>query len=268
MRSRRSPTRRGVVCLPLRPRRPGPRWCPRRRTRTSYPAPSISNAPLVEDGTYAGDLNPGESQVFAIAADWGQDVQAQLDARVTQAVTDAAAAGSDIEAHFIGPVRDDAKVSFPASQPADWTHTALGNMDPGPFRTGAQTPTMAYLQRGADSSYARGASLAGVRYVEVTYNVRGDEVNLPYTLTLKTNGTAGEGAPKYKSAKGLVAPKADSRLVDGVGKGSGDAAAGPAKRAAKKDDEKGGVPWLPIGVVALVVAALGGGVALGRRSRN
>ncbi|KQY60164.1 hypothetical protein ASD11_11845 [Aeromicrobium sp. Root495] len=224
---------------------------------TVVPGSSIANAPVVSDGTYQGDLNPGESQVYAIPVGWGQDVQAQLDADLNPAVLKAAAVGSDIEVHFIGPVHDDSAVSFFAKEPEDWTAGALGNLRDGTqrFRTGAQTQPIAYLNRAANSPAVKGASVAGLRYVEVTFNVRGNEANLPYRLTLKTNGTDGDGAPTYADVKGLEAPAADSPLV------VAEPAAGPEKatkaaRSADSSSKDGGFPWLPVGIGAAVLVAV------------
>ena len=234
---------------------------------TVVPGSSIANAPIVADGTYEGDLNPGESQVYAVPVGWGQDVQAQLDADLNPGVLKAAAVGSDIEVHFIGPVHDDSAVSFYGEEPDDWTSGALGNLpdDTKDFRTGAQTQPIFYLNRADNSSTVSGASLAGLRYVEVTYNVRGDEANLPYRLTLKTNGTAGEGAPEYAEVKGLAAPAADSPLVVATTAQAEEKSA-PARRSDASSDD-GGIPWLLVGVGAVVgLLAAVAAVVLTRRA--
>jgi Ca-activated chloride channel family protein len=236
------------------------------------PGTSIANAPVVADGTYSGDLNPGESQVFAVPLDWGQNLQAQLDAKLTRDIIGAGGVGSDIEVNIIGPLRDSSDVSFYGSEPDDWTTEALANIQGTPrFRTGAQTQTIGYLNRGSSSSDVRGAAVAGLRYVQVTFNTIGDAVNLPYTLTLKTNGTAGENAPTYAKVDGLKTPEADSRLVDL--KTTSDAAASPgtAKASGRTADNSTGtnVPFLSIGLGVLgVVALVGAGLLLRRSSRS
>ncbi|MEV7397247.1 VWA domain-containing protein [Aeromicrobium sp. NPDC092404] len=235
------------------------------------PGTSIANAPVVADGTYAGDLNPGESQVFAVPLDWGQNVQAQLDARLTRDVIEAGGVGSGIDVSIIGPVRDGGAVSFYGNTPADWEDAPLANLQGTPtFRTGAQSQTIGFLNRGSTSPDVQGASVAGLRYVQVTYNVRGDEANLPYTLTLRTNGAAGEGEPKYADTDGLLVPKADSRLVERPSDDQGDGDA-PADEAGKDEagakDDDGGLPLLPVGLGLLGALLVGGAVVVLRRSR-
>ncbi len=229
------------------------------------PGTSIANAPLVEDGTYAFDINPGETQVVAVPLDWGQDVQAQLDARLTDDVLDAAAVGSDIVVDVIDPLRGDTGVSFFADEPDDWFTTALGNArfgDRRDFRTGAQTHTVAYLNRADSNPKTRAAQLAGRHYFRVRHNVRGEEANLKYTLTIKHHGTAGEGAPEYAAAKGLAAPTAESRLTVAP------RAAVEEEERASADESGDGVPWLPIGLGGGGIALLGAAALVLRHARR
>ena len=86
---------------------------------------------------------------------------------------------------------------------------------------------------------------------------------MAYTLTLKTNGKAGEGAAPYKAVDGLVAPSADSPLVTGVGTVSGKKPT--TNRASTKDDS--GLPVLPIGLGVIGVVLLGGAYTAFRRAR-
>jgi Ca-activated chloride channel family protein len=227
------------------------------------PGTSLTNAPVVRDGTYALDINPGETQVLAVPLDWGQDVQAQLDARLTPGAVEAGAIGSAIDVQVMGPMRSPGAVSFYGSAPPDWSTAPLANMRSGErFRTGAQSLTVAYTQRAASAQETRGAAVPGLRYISVAYNVRGDDANLPYTLTIRTNDSAGTTAPEYAEVDGLAPPEADSALT-GPGSGTGSQDALP--RAADPDSDSdsdsdsgpsdGGFPWL---VVALVAAGAAG----------
>lgn len=244
---------------------------PRSRTTDVVPGTSLASAPLIGDGTWSADIQPGEAQVFAVPVDWGQDVQFQLDTRITEAAADAAAVGSELSLTPIGPLREEAAVDYYAEEPSDWTVTAFNNITAGEsFRTGARTQPVAYAHR-SETGRLAGASVAGVRYVRVSYNVRGEDANLPYTLTVRTNGTAGEGAPEYDEGSGLTAPAADSRLVDLPAPGPSEAEeadgtgepAEPADDApaAEQDDPADGSPVVvalaAVGVAALV---LGGAV--------
>ncbi len=224
------------------------------------PGTSLASAPLVSDDTYALDITPGETQVFAVPLDWGQNVQAQFDATLTEASIDTAVPGSGITVEIVGPLRTEDGLSFYANEPDDWTTTALGNMQPGPFRTGAQSAEIAYLQRTDGASGQAGASLPGLRYVRVAFESREGTVPQPYTLTIQTNGKAGEGAPDYDTAK-LNAPKADSPLVTSPVVNLADDAAG-------SDSDGDGLPVLAIGLGAagiLALLAAGALVAWSRR---
>ncbi|MEH3033024.1 MAG: VWA domain-containing protein [Aeromicrobium erythreum] len=230
---------------------------------------SITNAPVVEDGTYAGDLNPGESQVFAVPVGWGQHVSAQLDATITDQVRDAAAVGSNIEVSVLSPLGGEDTVSQYAKEPEDWSDRSLVGIrnTPQPYRTGAMSNTVAYLDRAASDERTRAGAVAGVRYVKVSFNVRGDEANLPYRLTLERGGDS-TGAPDYEKVKGLRAPVADSRLVSGAGDEPGQEPT--SARKADSSPAASGLPWLPIGLglagVLVIAAAIAILVRAGRRT--
>ncbi len=255
------PTGRGLAAAP-----PEPQWETLEvgePVTDLTPGSSNASAPVVEDGTYAFDINPGETQVVAVPLDWGQDVQAQLDSQLTEAFRDTRFISPDVQ--VLGPLRQRASVDFFASAPEDWTlMTAYLREGTNPFRLGAQSLTVGFLNRSSTSRDVKGAGLPGLRYVQVSYP---DDADLPmeYTLTLRTNGEAGTGAPEY--GDGPPAPEATSALVD-----LGDA--GDDEAAAAADDEGTstsglGVPVLPLvlGVAGLaaVAAAL---VLLLRRRRG
>lgn len=226
------------------------------------PGSSLANAPVVGDGTWSADIQPGEAQVFAVPVDWGQDVQFQLDTRVTRAAAQAAAVGSDLRLTPVGPLRDDSAVDYYAREPDDWTTTAFGNVPAGSdFRTGARTQPISWTNRG-DRGSAAGASLAGVRYVKVAYNVRGDEANLAYTLTVRTRGEAGAGAPTYAADTDLAPPTPDAVLAE-VTRPEDES------EAADGEADDGSSQALALTGAALVaVAAAGGAVVLVRRRRG
>lgn len=226
------------------------------------PGTSLASAPIIEDGTYELDLTQGETQVFAVPLDSGQSLRAQLDAVLTTETADAAVVGSAINVTVSGPLRSDDAISFYAKEPDDWTPNALSNMRAGAnFRIGAQTPEIAYLNRGKDLSQ-RGPSIAGLRYVRVTFEAPAGSANLPYTLTVATDGKAGDGAPEYDTSK-LRAPEADSALVSSPVQNV-DTEATSADGGAGDD---GGFPLLPLALGAAGVLALLGAGALLVRSR-
>ncbi|WP_229051719.1 VWA domain-containing protein [Aeromicrobium sp. Leaf350] len=227
------------------------------------PGSSLASAPLLEDGTYALDITQGETQVFAVPLDWGQSLQAQLDTVLTKETVDAGVAGSGFRVAVTGPLRTDDSISFFAQEPEDWTTTALANMSAGdPFRTGAQSPEIAYLNR-SKSLNDRGPSLPGLRYVRVSFEAPQGSSNQSYTLTLATNGDGGAGAPEYDTSE-LSAPEADSPLVTSpVRDLDTDTTASDGGT-----DEGDGFPLLPVGLGAAGVLALLAAGALLARSRR
>lgn len=237
------------------------------------PGTSISNAPVVSDGTYAFDINAGETQVVAMPLDWGQNVQAQFDGIVPEESN----LGSGPSIQISGPVREAGSVDFYGSSPEDWASNTWGMYAVGAsYRIGAQTLTVGYLNR---HQFATDASIPGLRYIQVSYpNSAGDPV--PYTLTLKTNGTAGDGAPEYAEVDGLTPPTADSALVSGDSDDDEDRETPPQDGAAGGADgaetdgqavddpaDGSGLPIVPIGLAAAGLVALGGAGWLVKRSR-
>ncbi|WP_053202121.1 vWA domain-containing protein [Jiangella muralis] len=236
------------------------------------PGTSMSNAPVVSDGTYAFDINLGETQVVAIPLDWGQNLQAQFDSALP---TGEGLATHGPTVQISGPVRDLAMVDFLAREPENWTDGVWGAFPEGTtsYAIGAQSQTVGYLNRDGGG----GASVPGLRYVQVSFDTSGDP--MPYTLTLKTNGTAGETAPDYADVDGLTPPAADSALVGGSGGGDEEDGATPGTDPAPGDEPTeeqaltgdGGsgadLPWTSIGLAVAGVLALAGAAWLVRRNR-
>ena len=226
------------------------------------PGSSLASAPVLEDGSYTLDISQGETQVFAMPLDFGQHLQAQFDATLTPDAVDVAVAGSGIRVEVIGPLRTDDGISFYGEEPDDWTPGALANMRAGdPFRTGAQSHEISYLNR-AKSLSDRGPAMPGLRYVRVSFEAREGSANQPYTLTVATSGEAGDGAPEYDTSQ-LSAPEADSSLVSSPVRNV-DTEATSADGDAGDD---GGFPVLPVGLGAAGVLALLAAGALLIRSR-
>lgn len=245
------------------------------------PGTSIASAPVLEPGTYSFDITAGETQVVGVPVDWGQDLQAQFDARLTPAVIKAAGLGSEISVRILSPMRAEADVASTVSRPADWTGDLGFNRDVGDYRTGAQSYVVHPANRATDDPRRREATLPGVHYVQVALKVGGDEANLPYSLTLARNtvieGTA--AAPTYEQVAGLTPPTAGSRLVtspvgsDGVATTpthGATAVASPSEQpAAAPAPEGAGTPgWLLVvpGVALVGALGIGGWLLVRRRS--
>ncbi|MEO9326112.1 VWA domain-containing protein [Nocardioides sp. C4-1] len=251
---------------------------PEPRPTEVVPGTSLASAPVIGEGSWSADIQPGEAQVFAVPVDWGQDVQFQLDTRVTPEAAAAAAVGSDLGLTVVGPVRSRDEVDYYAQEPPSWTTTAFGNIAPGtPFRIGARSQPVGYDHRFALGAEA-GSSVAGLRYVQVAYNVRGDDANLPYTLTVRVNGEPGAGAPEYDESAGLPVPAADSPLVGDAVADDDSGAVEPREDDAGADDagsdasgtvrDEGSGTWTLVagGAGALFVLALVAVVVRRRRT--
>ncbi|MRJ75008.1 VWA domain-containing protein [Aeromicrobium sp. SMF47] len=234
------------------------------------PGTSISSAPVVSDGTYALDINPGETQVVAVPLDWGQNVQAQIDGKLTAAHHESTFDAPWVQ--VLGPVREavDSDEYGTDTTPGDWTSRFSSLPDDlNTYRSGSQSYTVAYRNRAEAEAHLSGSGTAGLRYVQISYGAD-NEVPLAYSLTLRTNGTAGEGAPTYDEVQGLTAPTADSPLVTGTGAVSDAAKPASSSKAATKPakDDEDGLPVAPIGLGVVGVGLLVGALVVLRRSRS
>ena len=275
----------------LPPADEGSRWSPMSPGKAeddTVAGTSLANAPVLDDGTYSLDIQTGETQVFAVPLDWGQRLQVQIDAELPEAALQNSGAWSGLGAQIYGSTRSKSAVTMSGDEPASWTETAFGNMeyaDDAHWRTGAMTPTVRYLNRDANETELAGSILPGYQYVEVNLSLMKDGVLVPYDLTVKRFGEAGEGAPEYEESDGLSTPSADSTytsvteaLDGGDSDDSGDEVAGSsgdgndADLASNSSSDSGSdVPMLALllGGVGLVVIAGGvTAVALARRPRT
>ncbi|UYM03997.1 hypothetical protein [Solicola gregarius] len=234
---------------------------------------------MLEDGTYDLDIQTDETQVFAIPVDWGQRLQVQIDAKLPKAALENSGAFSGFAPEIYTAMRSKASVTTSLDEPSDWTTTPLGNMwleDDNAWRTGAMTPDVRYLNRDSSDSDISGSDLPGYRYVEVNLSLMKDGVLIPYELTVKRFGEAGNGAPEYEVSDGLNTPAADTtytsfeEAVAGDDDVAGAGVSGDDTDLASSSDSSGEVPMLALllGGVGLVVIAGGvTAVALARRPR-
>ncbi|MCQ3998362.1 VWA domain-containing protein [Aeromicrobium sp. 636] len=246
-----------------------PRWSPVTPSTPTevVPGSSVANAPVVEPGSYAMDISAGETQVLAVPVDWGQQLRAQFDATLNDDVRDAAAAGSDVDVTVINPMRHDVTVSMFAKEPKDWTGLPIALIrENTAFRKGAISWPAHPAHRLQTQPARKGASLAGMHYVVVNLKLRGDQANLPYTLTIERDDALPGVAPEYEEVEGLTAPTADSRLVDSPVTAAAEDASEAEKPSSDQTRESASmVPWLVGGAAAVIVLAGGLAVLLRRR---
>lgn len=243
-------------------------------TTTIVPGTSIASAPVVGPGTYRLDIRSGERQVVAVPLSWGQHLQAQIDATLSEGAYDGAGIYSGFDVSVIGPTRSDAAVNLTYNEePDDWTRSPFANMwtqDDKHWRRGAVTLPVTFLNRDSVVSGVPSAALPGYRYVDVGFsNTANDSAALSYTLTLEVFGEAQDG-PAYAEGGDAVVPDAEEVGAPPTDPPARDSSgAGERVDAASRETE--GLPWLPIGLGAgglLLVAAGTAAILLARRPRR
>ncbi|MER7606347.1 VWA domain-containing protein [Nocardioides sp. NPDC127503] len=250
-----------------------PTWTeltPGEPTTGMVPGSAIANAPIVEAGTYSFDINPGENQVIGVPVGFGQHLQAQFDARLTEEIRREWGVGAGIELDVIGPLGGEATVDLGSKSPESWCTTGLLQNCPDAWRTGTLSNVVAYRNRFDYADAEASTGLPGVHYVRVQYGLD-ENINVPYTLTIDTVGDEGEGEPDYEKVSGLSAPTADLNLNSAEGTEDSDGSGGSRAQEATDGTGKGenggkssvdtiklvaGIGGAGLGIVALAAAAV------------
>lgn len=252
----------------LPPQPEAPTWTdlmPGEPTGDVVPGSAIANAPILEDGTYSFDINPGENQVIGVPVGWGQHLQAQFDARMTDEIRSEWGVGAGVELDVIGPLGGEATVDVGSKAPESWCDPGLLQNCPDAWRTGTLSNVIAYRNRFDNDDAEASTGLPGVHYVRVQYQLD-ENVNVPYTLTIKTVGEAGEGEPDYEKVSGVTPPTADLDLNSDPDTEKSQGPQGSGRdEAADASDEDGsadtvrlvaGVGGAGLGIAALAAAAV------------
>lgn len=123
---------------------------------------SISDAPALEPGTYETTILTGETQVFAVNADWGQRVQVQLAVAPRRAALARVLSFDDrFDIQLLGPMRGRYVNLIVNGLPP----SSSGFLDPKKtYRVAGSTPEVRYLNRGGFGS-GQYAGLPGPQYV-------------------------------------------------------------------------------------------------------
>lgn len=175
-----------------------PAWRPMKEAKQPARPPvagnSLGNAPVLEPGSYRSTILTGENQVFAVQADWGQRIQVQaVVAPRHGALARELGVTNSLDLHLFGALRGPYR-SYPLTGQPD-SDTSLVNDDEA-YRVYGATPTVRFLNR--NSYTVQPAATPGPQYVVL--NLANDvdhQFLVPYTLTIKRFGRAGDGKPTY-----------------------------------------------------------------------
>lgn len=238
-------------------RRPVPK-----AVRPPVPGTSLSDAPTLPAGAYRASILTGETQVFAVPADWGQRVQVEVVVPPRRGALAGALDVSDsLNLQLLGSMRG-AYTNLRVRRLPERSYSFIN--DDLTYRVAATSPTVRYLNR-VESGSESGAATPGPQYVALNMS-RGQERDflVPYTLIVSVVGTAGAGRPEYVPSSTPTPSPTPSPSPSP----SPSASTGPTPSAsAPPATGSGGVP-VPV-VVAIGVGALllGGLVAAGLRLR-
>jgi Ca-activated chloride channel family protein len=216
------------------------------RPEPVFGSPSFTSAPVLEPGVYKDSVLVGETLLYGVDLDWGQQLVCDVEYGRSRSVNQALGYRNPTAiAQTYGPMRDGFfdstqiekdRALFNASQPVD-VHSV--------------TPPVRYQNRSGEFGITP-ASMPGTYYCAAFLNGDTDYASageVPLTLRLSVVGTAGDGAPTY-------AEDAGSPSASPAPAGEGD---GTAK--ASDTSDQGAIPlwgWLLglLVVLGLVLAVL------------
>lgn len=265
----------------------GVEWQPMRDSEAQtgvIPGTSISDAPVLESGSYQLEILTGETQVFAVPLDWGQQLQFQaVSAPREGALDEAIQDTATLNVRAIGPVRETTSALLDIEGEPEWVDLGQSAGEGESMTAGGAVPRVSYLNR--DNFDTDNAALPGYRFVEVNFSGGNDSDTflLPYTLTVQVDGEAGAGAPRYADVEGLTTPvpppaemivpasdesESDEDATEGPAGESGDDASSDDVDQASNSRESA-LPVVPLllgaGGIVLLVA---GGVVVARSMRR
>ena len=242
---------------------------------------SLGDATELTDGSYTGTIVPGETQVFKIPLDWGQQLGVQAD---IPAATPALLASGQTSV-FAG-----LQILNPLGAVVPDQPTGIGLNGFGSFTTSQRLETGTIPVRWNNRLSTSTSYLAGDYYL--TYaaapDPQGSSLEMPFTLTVAVLGQP-SGAPTYPEGQSLLTaaptspgasdagtpsteptePTDDSSASGGSGGSSDSAPSTPSSGASSAPDTRPvaadttGTPRLELaaagglGLVALICAAVG-----------
>lgn len=202
----------------------------------------FSDAPALKPGTYSDSIRPGEQLLYKVPVGWGQapsmTIRLESDAQADQAL---GVIGRTVMLNTISPFGE--KLTSYTGPKVSNSATYRGS-EPGFLTNNHTAVKFRNIEAGSDPLSA--LSYAGDFYFSLEFSEESGETAeyaVPLTISVEVKGTE-TGVPEFANP-----PQ------------------GPSA-ASKKASDDGGLPWLPIGIGAGVVALMGAGFALGRRNRT
>lgn len=231
---------------------------------------SFADAPTLDSGaTYHDTIRPGETLLYRVKVDWGQQLDWRLDfPALTGSVAHKLRQGrTEVDARTLSPLRTASSPPFNHQRPHEVYRGGTLTL----WNGGAQ---VAYRNRESRNAFVKDSALAGYYYVEVAMATQAKDPNFeaPFRLTVKVDGTP-HGAPRYAAsgngdpvsqqdgagtAPTTSAPSAPTR-TSARSSASATATTVDGRQAAKEGPMGSSVAWIALGAGVLLV--LGGGTA-------
>jgi Ca-activated chloride channel family protein len=222
------------------------------KTVPAVGAPAFTAAPVLTPGRYSDSILVGETLLYGVELDWGEQLVCDVSFGRSPAVDRGLGFHTPTAAvRVYGPSR---------IQLADLSFNAVDNdfyEADKPVGVHVATPPVRYQNRTA-GPYASAASLPGTYYCGAMMNGDAQYASageIPVELTVDVVGRAGEGAPEYDEGATAVKPAAGSseeRRSTPVSSGQG--------------PENDGTPWWVWVLLGALVLAAGVFAALRRRA--
>jgi Ca-activated chloride channel family protein len=230
------------------------------------PGTSFADAPRLGTGRYGLDIMPGESQIFRVPLDWGQQftVRARFPAGTpgVEGITGGQGPFGDIKMYssLLG--------TLSGSSIGNHATTIMPGSSAGELA--AMSPVVRYRNR--ESSGLAQALLPGDHYVAISMNADpgGDTWVQPYTLEVEVLGERA-GVPTYQGGAEVTQPLETLAVADGRTRipAADRAVDGDEAASARAEDDSIGlaVPGV-IGLGVLVLVGLVLALAFARRDRG
>ncbi len=168
-----------------------------------FGSPSFTSAPVLDPGVYTDSVLVGETLLYGIDLDWGQQLVCDVEFGRSRSVNQALGYRNPTAiAQTYGPMRDG---FFDSSQIEK--DRALFNAS-RPVLVHSVTPPVRYLNRDGEFGITP-ASMPGTYYCGAFLNGDSDYASageVPLTVSMSVVGTAGEGEPAY--AEDTTSPSA------------------------------------------------------------